>query len=108
MIELSDIAASELEHFFSGRTKDPIRVYTAMSCHGQMLTMALDEVRPGDESETVSDFTFCYSKELVDLVEGVSIDCTSQGFILKPKKPLPQPENAGGGCGGCCGGCGGN
>ena len=34
MIELTDIAASELEHFFSGRTKDPIRVYTAMGCRG--------------------------------------------------------------------------
>ncbi len=66
--------------------------------------MALDESNDQDQTEEQGGFTFCINKDLLNQVQGVTIDLTYMGFVVEPEVPLPRS----GGCGGSCSsGCGG-
>ena len=87
MISLTEEARKELEAYFEGKEKTPIRVYLAPGgCSGPRLALALDE--PGEDDETSED-------------NGM----THMGFVVESEIPLPSGGN-GGGCSSCCGGCG--
>lgn len=105
MLELSESAKKELDAYFEGKDKTPIRIYLAPGgCSGPRLALALDEPGQDDITEEVDGFKFCINKELQEQIQGAKIDLTPLGFMVDPVNPLP--ESAGGGCGGCCGGCG--
>lgn len=105
VIELSDNAKKELDAYFEGKEKSPIRIYLAPGgCSGPRLALALDDAGDDDVVEETGGFKFCVNKALLDQIKGAKIDLTEMGFMVDPVKPLP--ESAGGGCGGCCGGCG--
>lgn len=107
MIKVSSEAQAELEKYFEGKEKSPIRVYLAPGgCSGPRLALALDEPGDDDVTEEAGGFKFCINKELKDQIKGCEIALTPMGFQVIPENPLP--ESAGGGCGGCCGGCGSN
>ena len=54
MISLTEEARKELEAYFEGKEKTPIRVYLAPGgCSGPRLALALDE--PGEDDETSED-----------------------------------------------------
>ena len=96
MISLTEEARKELEAYFEGKEKTPIRVYLAPGgCSGPRLALALDE--PGEDDETSEDngLTLCINKELAEKV----------GAVVESEIPLPSGGN-GGGCSSCCGGCG--
>ena len=104
MISLTEEARKELEAYFEGKEKTPIRVYLAPGgCSGPRLALALDE--PGEDDETSEDngLTFCINKELAEKVGAVTINLTYMGFVVESEIPLPS---SGGGCSSCCGGCG--
>lgn len=106
IFELSDAARKELEAYFEGKDKEPIRVYLAAGgCSGPRLAMALDEPGADDTVEEIDGFKFCINNELKDQIKSAKIDLTPLGFDVKPENPLPEMPG-GGGCGGCCGGCG--
>lgn len=105
MVEISPDAKKELDAYFEGKEKSPIRVYLAPGgCSGPRLALALDEPGADDSTEEAEGFNFCINKELLDQIKSVKIDLTDMGFLVEPEEPLPMA--AGGGCGGCCGGCG--
>ena len=69
MISLTEEARKELEAYFEGKEKTPIRVYLAPGgCSGPRLALALDE--PGEDDETSEDngLTLCINKELAEKV----------------------------------------
>ena len=106
MISLTEEARKELEAYFEGKEKTPIRVYLAPGgCSGPRLALALDE--PGEDDETSEDngLTLCINKELVEKVGAVTVGMTHMGFVVESEIPLPSGGN-GGGCSSCCGGCG--
>ena len=126
MISLTEEARKELEAYFEGKEKTPIRVYLAPGgCSGPRLALALDE--PGEDDETSEDngLTLCINKELAEKVGAVTVkdaivalehhDPTDVICVIsKPPAPavrdevvdlLPSGGN-GGGCSSCCGGCG--
>ena len=106
MISLTEEARKELEAYFEGKEKTPIRVYLAPGgCSGPRLALALDE--PGEDDETSEDngLTLCINKELAEKVGAVTVGMTHMGFVVESEIPLPSGGN-GGGCSSCCGGCG--
>lgn len=103
MISVTEKAHKELEAYFDGKERTPIRVYAASGgCSGPRLALALDEPTDEDERVEADGFTFCISKELSSSVGAVTIDLSYMGFVVTSENPLP----GGGGCGGCSGCCG--
>ena len=105
MISVTEDARKELEAYFAGKEKTPVRVYLAPGgCSGPRLALALDE--PGEDDETSEDngLTFCINKELAEKVGAVSITLTNMGFVVESEIPLPSGGH--GGCSSCCCGCG--
>ena len=82
MISLTEEARKELEAYFEGKEKTPIRVYLAPGgCSGPRLALALDE--PGEDDETSEDngLTLCINKELAEKVaklEGEKTELTAE------------------------------
>ena len=104
MFTISETASHELEAYFEGKEKTPIRVYLAPGgCSGPRLALALDE--PGEDDETSEDngLTLCINKELAEKVGAVTVGMTHMGFVVESEIPLPSGGN-GGGCG-SSGGC---
>ncbi len=100
MFEVSNDAVKELNLFFEGKEKSPIRVYLAPGgCSGPHLAMALDEPSGDDDVIENNGFTFCIQKELYKEVESIKIDLTYMGFTVIPGVPFAFT----GGCGGCSG-----
>ena len=101
MISLTEEARKELEAYFEGKEKTPIRVYLAPGgCSGPRLALALDE--PGEDDETSEDngLTLCINKELAEKVGAVTVGMTHMGFVVESEIPLPSGGN--GGCSSCC------
>lgn len=109
MLELTESARKELEHFFADKEKQTIRIYASGGCCGPRLAIALDEAGASDQVEEKDGFKFCMDKSLLELVKSVTIDLTYMGFTVEPEQPLPAGEGgcsscgSGGGCGGGCG-----
>lgn len=101
MITLSDAAKSQLDAYFEGKDKSPIRVFLAGGCCGPKLSLALDEARDGDDTFELGGYTLLAEKALLAAAGKVAIDMTEYGFSV-------ESENALGGGGSCSsGGCGG-
>lgn len=108
MIEITESAKKELDAYFDGKEKSPIRIYLAPGgCSGPRLALALDEPTSDDVEEDADGYKFCINKELQEQIKGARIDLTPLGFEVTPDEPLPQ-QPGGSACGGCCGGCGSN
>lgn len=108
MFELGESAQKELEAYFEGKEKSPIRVFVAPGgCSGPRLALAIDEPGPDDVTEEAGGFSFCINKALLEQIKSAKIDLSPMGFVVEPENPLPDTGNTGG-CGGCCGGCGSN
>lgn len=100
MITLSDSAKAQLDGYFADKEKAPVRVFLAGGCCGPKLSLALDEVRDGDESVEAGGYTLIAEKTLLATSGKISIDVTEYGFSV-------DSENAVGGGGSCgSGGCG--
>lgn len=103
MIILTDNARKELEGFFQGQDKQPIRVFLSAGCHGAQLQLVLDGPTDADSAYDVEGFTFCLDKELEETVGDVNIDVTYMGFVMTTERPLPEIPSS---CGSCCSSCG--
>ena len=73
-------------------------------CSGMRLTMALDELKDGDESIESGGFTFLIQPDLAKETGEVTIDMTQYGFSIESENQIAG--TGGGGCGSCGGGCG--
>lgn len=104
VLTLTDSARKELDAFFEGKEKAPIRIYMAGGCSGPRLALALDEPGAEDKTEEQAGHTFCINAELLEQVQGVTVDLNHMGFVVEPATPLPV---TGGGCSSCAG-CGGH
>lgn len=101
MFELTDSACKELDAFFDGKDKTPIRVYLAPGgCSGPRLALALDT--PNDDDKVFDDrgYSFCINSELLDHAKNIKVDFSAMGFSIESALPM-----GGGGCSGCAGGC---
>ncbi len=104
MLEVSESALKELDEYFADKEKAPIRVYLAPGgCSGPRLALALDDPGEDDQVFTQPNYTFCISKELLELTGAVKIDLSYMGFSVESANPI----GGGGGCSGCAGSCGG-
>ena len=106
MVELSDSAREELEAYFEGKEKSPIRIFLASGgCAGVRLVMALDEAGEDDKTCEQGGFTFIASKELLNTTGNLSINMGPMGFSIDSDIPIASA----GGCSGCssAGTCGG-
>lgn len=103
MLELTENARKELDSFFSSKPEEErsIRIYSAYSCSGPRLFIALDKANENDAVEKNGDYSFCIDKELLAQVKSVTIDLNYLGFDVQPEVALPMPE--GGGCASCSG-----
>lgn len=101
MISLSDDARQQLDGYFEDKEKAPIRVFLAGGCCGPKLSLALDEVREGDDSFELSGYTVVAEKALLEATGAVSIGVNEFGFSVDSENPI----EGGGGC--SSGGCGG-
>ena len=103
MIEVTDAACRELDAYFSGKEKEPIRVcLTPGGCSGPRLGLALDGPGGSDEVFVEKDYVFCINKELLNVLKSVKLDFSDQGFSIE------SGESFGGGCSACQGGCAGD
>ena len=95
MISLTEEARKELEAYFEGKEKTPIRVYLAPGgCSGPRLALALDE--PGEDDETSEDngLTLCINKELAEKVGAVTVGMTLWVLWSNPKSPCRAAATA--------------
>lgn len=105
MLKVSESAIKELDEYFTGKEKSPIRVYLAPGgCSGPRLALALD--KPGDDDQVFdqSNYMFCINKDLFAATGDISIDLTQMGFAIESANQI----GGGGGCSGCgsAAGCG--
>lgn len=109
MISMSDAAREQLDGYFEGKDKAPIRVFLGGSCCGPKLSLALDEPRDGDDSFELSGYTVIAEKQLLASTGAISIDMSEYGFTVDSENPLEAGSCGSGGCGsgGSSGGCGG-
>jgi len=112
MIELTQNATSQLDSYFTGKEKAPIRVFvTSDGCSGPGLALALDEATETDDVFDVSGYQFVVDKELMEQAKPIKIDLSPMGFQIESS--IVFPEGGGCGCGSTCGsgdsagGCGG-
>lgn len=110
MINLSDAAKQQLDGYFEGKEKAPIRVFLGGSCCGPKLSLALDEPRDGDDSFELSGYTVIAEKSLLASTGAISIDMNEYGFTVDSENPIEAGSCGSGGCGsssggGCGGGC---
>ena len=102
MIEVSDSACKELDAYFDGKEKMPIRVcLTPGGCSGPRLGLALDSPSVSDEIFHERDYVFCINKELLNVLKGVKLDFSDQGFSIESVEGF----GGGSGCAGCQTGC---
>lgn len=102
MIEVSDAACRELDAYFDGKEKEPIRICLAPGgCSGPRLGLALDAPGKADEVFVEKDYVFCINKELLTVLKSVKLDFSDQGFSIESGEGF-----GGGGCTACQGGCG--
>lgn len=104
MFTVSDAARAELDAFFNGKDKSPIRIYLAPGgCSGPRAIMALDTPNADDTVFEEQGHTFCVHNEFLALAGGFSVSFAG-GFVIETTVPL---GGGGGGCGGCAssGGC---
>lgn len=60
--------------------------------------MALDEPNEQDKTEEQAGYTFCIDTGLLEQVQGVTVDLSYMGFVVKPDVPF---ADTGGGCSSC-------
>jgi Fe-S cluster assembly iron-binding protein IscA len=102
MFELTDSARKELDAFFEGKEKTPIRIYLAPGgCSGPRLALALDNPNGTDTVFEEQGYSFCVNNDLYAAAQGIKIDFTYMGFFVESEIPL----GGGGGCAGCAGSC---
>lgn len=103
MFELTDTAREELDAYFEGKDKTPIRVYLAPGgCAGPRLALALDT--PHDDDKVFDDkgYSFCVNGELFAQAKAIKVDFSDMGFSV-----LSELQLGGGGCSpSCCSSCG--
>ncbi|MGE4558401.1 MAG: IscA/HesB family protein [Desulfovibrionaceae bacterium] len=102
MIEVTPTAVEQLTEYFSGKDREPIRIYLANGCGGPKLALALDEARDEDEIMEAQGFSFMMDKELYDQAKPLTLDFNQMGFDVKSSLELPSSS---GGCSSCSSGC---
>jgi Fe-S cluster assembly iron-binding protein IscA len=102
MIEVTPAAVQQLDEYFAGKDKEPIRIYLANGCGGPRLALALDEERDQDEVMEAEGFSFMMDKELYDQAKPLTLDFNQMGFDVKSRLELPD---ASGGCSSCGSSC---
>ncbi len=99
MFELTDPARTELDAFFDGKEKSPIRVYLAPGgCSGPRLALALDTPSESDTVFTEKGYSFCINEELLSAAKSITVDFSDMGFSIKSEMSF-----GGGACSGCSG-----
>lgn len=102
MITLSEAARDQLDGYFAGKEKSPLRIFLAGGCCGPKLSLALDEPRDGDEAVESLGYTLLAEKALLAAAGEIVIDAGEYGFSVESENQLGG--GSGGGCG--SGGCG--
>lgn len=103
MFELTESACKELDAYFDGKEKSPIRIYLAPGgCSGPRLALALDDATDADKVFDEQGYSFVINNDLFTTAKNIKIDFTYLGFSVESEIPL----GGGGGCAGCGGGCG--
>lgn len=101
MLELTDSARAELDAYFAGRSKTPIRVYLAPGgCSGPRLALALDQPNGDDTVFDSNGYSFCVNTELLAAAKNITVGFSPAGFALDSELPV------GGGCSSCRSNCG--
>ena len=99
MIEVTDAACREMDAYFDGKDKMPIRIcLTPGGCSGPRLGLALDT--PGDADDVFNErgYVFCINKELLNVLKGIKLDFSDQGFSIESEEGF---GGSGGGCSAC-------
>ncbi len=108
MITLTEKARTGIADFLKNKPAAPIRVYPKKDHAGGIsLALALDTIHEDtDEVMECDGFTFCINRDLKRMVQHVTIDRGTMGFVCTPLIPLPDLK-AGCGCtpSGCTGSC---
>ena len=111
MITLTENARAAVAAFLKGKPEAPIRVYPQKNhAGGVSLALALDQIHEDtDEVKECGGFTFCMNRDLKRMVQHVTIEQGSTGFVCTPLLPLPKLDVGGccsaSGCTGRCTGC---
>ena len=102
MLEITESACKELDAFFEGKEKTPIRVYlTSGGCSGSRLALALDTPTESDAVFDEKGFYFIVDADLFSAAKAIKVDFTYMGFSVESEIPLASS----GGCSCCSGGC---
>ena len=105
MLELTDSARAELDAYFEGKEKAPIRVYLAPGgCSGPRLALALDQPNDDDKVFDSNGYSFCVNSELLTAAKNITIEFSPMGFAVLSEL---QPDGGGGCSHSCCSSCGG-
>ncbi len=102
MFEITENACKELDAYFDGKDKSPIRVYLAGGCSGPRLALALDAPTDTDTIFDEKGYSFIVNNDLFAVAKNIKVDFNYMGFSVESDMPTP----AGGGCASCGGGCG--
>ncbi len=109
MITLTEKARAGIADFLKNKPQAPIRIYPQKNHAGGIaLALALDTIHEDtDEVMELDGFTFCMNGDLKRMVQHVTIDRGTMGFVCTPLVPLPDLKKAGSGCSpaGCTGSC---
>lgn len=104
MFAVTESAAGELDAYFDGKDKSPIRVFLAPGgCSGPRLALALDDPASEDSVFEEKGFSVCMNSDLYSAAKNITIDFSDMGFMVQSELQL----GGGQGCSpSCCSGCG--
>ncbi|MDR1946476.1 MAG: IscA/HesB family protein [Desulfovibrio sp.] len=101
MFELTIPAREELDAYFTGKDKSPIRVFLSPGgCSGPRLALALDDAGETDTVFDAEGYSFCINSDLYSAAKNVKVDFSGMGFMVES-----ELETDGGGCSSGCASC---
>jgi Fe-S cluster assembly iron-binding protein IscA len=103
MFELTPPARTELDAYFAGKDKSPIRVFLSPGgCAGPRLALALDDAGEKDAVFDADGYSFCMDNELYNAAKNVRVDFSEMGFTVESELAAGEGGCASG-CASCCG-----
>jgi Fe-S cluster assembly iron-binding protein IscA len=103
MFELTVPAREELDAYFAGKDKSPIRVFLSPGgCSGPRLALALDDAGEKDTVFDTDGYSFCMNNDLYSAAKNVKVDFSDMGFMVESELETGE-GGCSSGCASCCG-----
>lgn len=102
MLTVTESAQKQIEAYFDGQEKQPIRIFLVQGCGGPQIGMGLDGKKVTDVVYEVGDVEYLVDKELLKQAQPIQVDWAQTGFRITSSLELGSGCSSCGASGSCC------